>query len=194
MIGTSEDDHIAIGQPFGIVARLINTRSVVINKTFTSHLVEVIIASGHTPTSNIEFANYADRQFVAVAVDDKLLDIQLRLAHSNQLGIRQFCIIRSHCNFRRPVAIEDTSLGNTAHLLQEGITELLTTRTTDLHLGYGLAEVITGEPGLPTGRRTRHHINMLLQNEPRQFEWVIGLFLCSHDKGLTIEESHTDVL
>ena len=134
MVGTSEDDHITIWQPLGIVARLIDTRAVILHKAFTSHLIKVIIATCHTSASNIQFSNDTYRQLITIGIDNKLFDIQLRFTHGNHLGICQFRIVRGHRNLRRTIAVEDAGLGDTAHLLQESITELLTTGTTDLHL------------------------------------------------------------
>ena len=150
VVGATEDDDIAVGQPLGIVARLIDALTMIVNETLTRHLVEVVIATGHTATTDVEFANHAYGQFVAVAVDDELLDIQLGLADGDDLGIGQFGIVGGHGDFRRTVAVEDAGLGDASHLREQGIAELLTAGTANLDLTDGLAEVFTGEPRLPT--------------------------------------------
>ena len=134
MVGTSEDDHITIWQPFGIISRLIDPLTMILHKAFTGHLIEIIIASCYTTTTDIKFTYNTYRQLITIGIDDKLLDIQLRLTHRNHLGICQFCIIRGNRNLRRTITVEDTGLGDAAHLLQESIAEFLTTSTTDLHL------------------------------------------------------------
>ena len=151
MVGTSEDDHITTWQPLGIVTRLIDPNTMILHETFTGHLIEVVIATCHTSAADIELTDNASWQFVAIGIDDKLLDVQLWLTNSHHLGIRQFRIVRGDSNLRRTIAIEDTGLGDATHLLQERITEFLTTGTTDLHLRDGLAEIVAREPGLPAG-------------------------------------------
>ena len=166
----------------------------ILHETFTGHLVEVVIASCHTSASNIQFSNDTYRQLITIGIDDKFLDIQLRFTHGNHLSVGQFCVVRGNGNLRRTVAVEDAGLGDAAHLLQECIAELLTTSTTDLHLRYGLAEVIARQPGLPAGWCARHHIDMLLLNELGEVERVIGLLLGSHNQRLAVIICHTDIL
>ena len=152
VVGTSEDDHIAIGEPFRIITRPIDPFAVIVDEAFTSHLIEVVIAASHPSASNIKLAYHANRQFVAIGIDDKLPDVQLRLTHSSRLGIREFGVVRGDGNLRWAIAVEDTGLGDATHLLQERIAEFLATGTTDVHLRDGLAEIVARKPGLPAGR------------------------------------------
>ena len=106
----------------------------ILHKAFTGHLIEIIITTSHPSATDIEFTYNTYRQFVSIAINDKLLNIQLWLANGDHLGICQFRIIRSYGNLRWTITVEDAGLRDTAHLLQEGFAELLTSRTTDLHL------------------------------------------------------------
>ena len=150
MVGTSQDEHIAVGQPLGIVAALVDTHIVIVDEALARHVVEVVIATRHTASADIEFAHHADGQFVAVGIDDKLLDVQLRTSHCDHFGMRQFGIVRRHRNLRRTVAVEDACLCDAAHLGQQGLAELLAAGTTDFEMGYALAEYRTREPRLPS--------------------------------------------
>ena len=93
VVGTAEDDDITVGQPLGIVTRLINTLAMIVHEALAGHLIEVVVASGHTLTTDVQFAHHAHRKFVAIAVDDVLLDVQLRLADRNEGGMRQFGVV-----------------------------------------------------------------------------------------------------
>ena len=115
MVGAPEDDDIAVREPLGIVTRLIYALPVVFHETLTGHPVEVVVATCHAATADVQLAHHAYGQFVAVAIDDKLLDIQLWLADGHQLGIRQLGIVRCHGDLRRSVAVEDAGLGHAAH-------------------------------------------------------------------------------
>ena len=90
MVGTSEDDHFAIGQPLGIVAGTVDTSAEVVDKTLAGHLLKMMVATSHAASTNIEFAHYTDREFVAITVNHKLNDVQLRLSYRDGLGVCQF--------------------------------------------------------------------------------------------------------
>ena len=154
VVGTSKDNYVAIREPFRIVARPIDPFAVVVDEAFTGHLIEVVIAASHPSASNIKLAYHTGRQFVAIGIDDKLPDVQLRLTHSRRLCIREFGVVRGNGNLRWAIAVKDAGLGDATHLQEERIAEFLATGTTDVHLRDGLAEIVAREPGLPTGRST----------------------------------------
>ena len=88
MVGTSEDHHITIGEPLGIVARTIDTFTMIFDEAFSSHLVEVIVTACHATTTDIQLTHYSNGQFVAILIDDKLLHVELRLSYGHHRGIR----------------------------------------------------------------------------------------------------------
>ena len=163
-------------------------------EALTGHFVQIIIASGHATATDEELTHHADGQFVAIAIDDELLDIQLRTSHSHLFGMSQLGIVGSHGNLRGTIAVEDTGLRDTTQLRQQGLTELLTTGTTDPYLANGLAEVIAGEPRLPARRCTADHVDMLSLYELCQTERVVSLLLRGQHERLAVVEGRSDVL
>ena len=93
MVGTAEDDDVAVRQPLGIVARLVDALAMILHKALTGHLVKIVITSGHTATANIQFTHHTCWQFVAVGINDELLDVQLRFTDGHQFGVCQFGIV-----------------------------------------------------------------------------------------------------
>ena len=59
VVGAAQDDNITVGEPTGIVARLIDTLTVIVDETFAVDLVEIVVAEGYAAASNIELANHA---------------------------------------------------------------------------------------------------------------------------------------
>ena len=166
----------------------------IVHEALTGHLFKIVVASGHTATTDIEFAHHTNWQFIAVGIHDKLLHVELWFAYRDELGMGEFLVVGCHGNLSRSVAVEDTCLGHLAHLAQQLVGEFLTTGTAYPYVADGLAEILAGEPSLPARRSARHHVDALLLDEPCQVERVVGLFLGCHDECLAVEVSHTDVL
>ena len=194
MVGSTQDHHVAIGQPTGIVARAIDAFAVIGDEAFARHLVEVVVATSYATSTDVEFAHHANGQFVAVLIDDELLDIELRFAHGDQFGMGEFLVVGSHRNLGGSIAVEDACLGDAAHLGEQLVGELFATGATDSDLGDGTAEVGAGEPRLPARRCARHHVDLLTFDEGGQVERVVGLLFGSQNECLAIVERHTDVL
>ena len=65
----------------------------ILHEPLCRHLIEVIVATGHTLTTDVEFTDNALWQFIAVAINDKLRHIQLRTSYGDTFRMRQFSII-----------------------------------------------------------------------------------------------------
>ena len=88
----------------------------VVDEPLARHLIEVVIAPSHATATNVEFAHHAHWQFVAIAVDDKLPDIELRLAHGHSVGAGELLVVACHRNLGGTVAVEDARLGYSTQL------------------------------------------------------------------------------
>ena len=53
MVCAAENDYITIGQPTGIVARLVDTHAVVVGKAFACHIVEVVVTTSHPAATDV---------------------------------------------------------------------------------------------------------------------------------------------
>ena len=53
VVGSSENHHISVGQPFCIVARLVDALTVIVDEPFACHLVQVVVTSCNTFPSYI---------------------------------------------------------------------------------------------------------------------------------------------
>ena len=62
----------------------------VVDEAFARHVVQVVVAAGNTTTADVEFTNDTYGQFVAVAVDDEFLDVELRTAYRHAVGMGKF--------------------------------------------------------------------------------------------------------
>ncbi len=194
VVGTAQDHDITIGQPLGIVARLIDALAVVVHKALARHLLQVVVAMGHATATDVELADDPHRQLVAVLVHDEFLDIQLGLAHGHDVGMGQLLVIGSHRGLGGTVAVEDACLGHFPESREQLVREFLTTGTHDADAADGIAEVLTREPGHPARRGARHHVDVLLIDEAGQVKRIVGLLLGSDDKRLAVEVGSADVL
>ena len=194
VVVTSQDHDIAVRQPLGIVARLVDAHAVVVNEAFLGHLVKVVVAMSHATAADVQFTHNAHRQFVAVLVHDKLDNVQLGFAHGYHLGIGQFLVVRRHGNLGGAVAVEDAGLGDLADLSEQLVREFLATGTHDVDAADGITEVLTRQPRHPARRRARYHVDVLLVDELCQIKRVVGLLLGSDNQRLAVEIGRTDVL
>ena len=53
MVGTTENHYVAIRQPLGVITRLINTFTMIVNESFFRHLLKVVVATSNTTTADI---------------------------------------------------------------------------------------------------------------------------------------------
>ena len=150
VVGTSQNDDIAIGKPLGIVTRLVDARAVVVHKPLAGHFIQIVIAVSHAAATNVEFTNDTNGQLIAVLIHDKLNDVQLRLAHGHHGGMGQFLVVRSHRNLSGTVTVEDAGLGDLAELFKQLVREFLTTRAHNINAADGITEVLTREPCHPS--------------------------------------------
>ena len=87
VVRASQDDDVSVRQPLGIVSGTIGASAVVFDEALAGLLLEVVVASGYTHTSDEKLADYADRELVAVGVDDVFLDVELGFSNRNKLGV-----------------------------------------------------------------------------------------------------------
>ena len=194
VVRASQDDDVSVRQPLGVVSGAVGASAVVFDEALAGLFLEVVVATGYAHSSDEELSDNSDRELVAVGVDDILLDVELGLSNRNQLGIGQFLVVGRHRGLGGAVAVEDARTSDLAHLGEERVAELLASCPADANLGDGLAEQVAGEPGLPAGRGSGHHIDLLVHNQGCQLERVVGLLLGGQDKCLAVIEGHTDVL
>ena len=149
VVRAAQDNHVAVGRPFGVVARAIHPFAAIFDEAFTCHLLQTVISPGHAAASDVEFPDHADGQFIAVAIDDKLFDPQLRAPHRDRRGAGQFLIVGGNCNFRWPVAIEYAGRCDGLELLQQAVGEFFATGPDNTDAGDGAGKVVAREPRLP---------------------------------------------
>ena len=139
IVRTAKDDDVALFRPTGIVARLIDTHTLIVYEALSCHLRQVVIACCHTYTADVKLANDTYRQFVAVAIDHKLLVVEQRMTHADAVGMRELLTVGRDGDFRRTVRIEYSGLRCCgAEFVEQAVGILLTTAHDDMTLSDGL--------------------------------------------------------
>ena len=166
----------------------------IIDEAFTRHVVEVVIASRHSTSTNVKLSHYTHRQLVTVTIDDKLLDIELRAAHGDDAGTSELSIVGSYSNLGWTIAVKDACFAHGAQLVQQLVAEFLSTGSRNLNVGDSLSKVLASEPCLPSRRSSTHHVDTLALDERGQLKWIVGLLLGGDNKSLAVVVCHANVL
>ena len=195
VVRSAEDDDIALFCPAGIVARLINTHTLIVDEAFGSHLRQVVITCCHTDTANIKLANDTYRQFVAVAVDHKLLVVEQRMTHADAVGMCEFLTVGRNGDLRRTVRIEYSCLRCcSAELVEQAVSIFFTTAHDDMTLSDSLDEGRQFHVLQHTGRCSVDGIGSSTAEQVCQQCSIGGLILAGKDHSLTIEQGSTILL
>ena len=146
---TSQDEHIAVGSPLGVVARLIDARAVIVDEALSGHVVQVVIAPAYTSSADIELAHHAYGQLVAVAVNDKLLNVELRPAYGDALGMGQFLDVRRYGSLCRSIGVQYARRCELLHLVEQALGQLFAAEADDGYGADGLDKFVAIDPCLP---------------------------------------------
>ena len=166
----------------------------IVDEALTGHVVQVVVTAGNTTTADVEFANDAYGQFVAVAIDDEFLDIELWTAYRHAVGMGEFLDVRRHGGLRWTIGVQDARRSELLHLVQEALGQFLATEADNGNGADGLDELRAIDPGLPLRRCCRHVADMVLVDESGHVERVLGLLLVGQYQGKAVEQRDSNLM
>ena len=193
VVGAPQGHNLAVRCPAGIVARLVDAHSLVVDKAFGGHFGQVVVARGYPQSADVEFADDTLWQLVAVFVDNIFRHVEQRTPDGDGVRVRKLFGVDGDGGLGGSVGVEDARLGGSrAEFFEQSVGIFLAAAHQHFAAANGLAEGVEFQVLQHARRCGVEGVGTRLPHQLCQQHGICGLLLIGEHQRQPVEECGTD--